>query len=159
MLSCQTERSFMNRVNPLSEDVNWEGCCRKGPATAGGGKAFHRWALPGAPPSESSGQISRERAARGRFARAAASGSKRPGATPVRCPDLARIPERAFAENGRDSALRCPRPRGAGGTKCARVHAPPHSLRRLALRSVTGTAQRAIPAPFRCPDLERPTKP
>ena len=42
------------------------------------------------------------------------------------------------------SALRCPYLWGAGGTKCVRFPAPPHSLRRLALRSATGTAQRAI---------------
>jgi len=46
-----------------------------------------------------------------------------------------------------DSALRCPRPRGAGGTNDARFHPPPHSFRRLALRSATWTAQRAFPTP------------
>ncbi len=52
-------------------------------------------------------------------------------------------------ENGRGSALlRFPRPRGAGGTNGARFHAPPHSLRRQALRSATRTAQRAIPTSF-----------
>jgi acetyl esterase/lipase len=60
-----------------------------------------------------------------------------------------RIPKRAVADNGRDTALRCPRPRKAGGINAARVHAPPHSFRPLPLRSATGTAPRAIPTPFR----------
>ncbi len=51
-------------------------------------------------------------------------------------------------DNGRESARRCPRPRGAGGTNGAEFHAPPHSLRRLARRPATGTVRRAIPTPF-----------
>jgi hypothetical protein len=49
---------------------------------------------------------------------------------------------------GRDSALRCPRPRGAGGTNRARICARLRSFRCLTLRSATGTAQRAIPTSF-----------
>ena len=46
----------------------------------------------------------------------------------------------------RDSALRCPRPRGGSGTNYARIHALPHAIRRLALRSATRrTAQRCRP--------------
>ena len=41
--------------------------------------------------------------------------------------------------------LRCPRPRGAGGTNGARFHPPPHSFRRLWI----GTAQRVTSVPFR----------
>ena len=62
---------------------------------------------------------------------------------------LTRIPKQSSAENGRDSALRCPQPHGAGGTNGARFHALPHAFRPLALRSVTGTALRAILTPFR----------
>ena len=49
----------------------------------------------------------------------------------------------------RSIARRCPRPRGAGGKNCAGFHARPHAFRRLALRSATWTAQRAIPTHFR----------
>jgi hypothetical protein len=51
-------------------------------------------------------------------------------------------------ETGRDSALRCPRPRGAGGTNRAKYYTRQHSFRRLTLRSATETAQRAIPTNF-----------
>jgi len=44
--------------------------------------------------------------------------------------------------------LRCPRPHGAGGTNYTRLHAPPHSFRRLTLRSATRKAQRCHPYPI-----------
>ena len=45
--------------------------------------------------------------------------------------------------------LRCPRPRGAGGTNGAGFHPPLHSFRRLWI----GTAQRATSVPFRRSEL------
>jgi hypothetical protein len=58
--------------------------------------------------------------------------------------ELARTPKLNIWEAG-SSALRCPRPRGAGGTNRAKYYARQHSFRRLTLRSATETAQRAIP--------------
>jgi hypothetical protein len=61
---------------------------------------------------------------------------------------MAIIPENrswARANCGRDGALRCPRPRPAGGTNCARLDAHLGSAPRL---DGAVTAQRAIPTNF-----------
>jgi hypothetical protein len=47
--------------------------------------------------------------------------------------------------NGRDSALRCPRPERSGGRNACQTRVLAPRFRRLTLRSATGTAQRAIP--------------